>query len=45
MILGIHNWVRWCDKVIDLAPADTGAKIRSENDLDGPNSRSGREML
>jgi len=27
VILGIHNWVRWCNKVIGLAPADTGTKI------------------
>ncbi|OJA08914.1 hypothetical protein AZE42_07364 [Rhizopogon vesiculosus] len=30
VLLGVHNYKRWCDVVTDLAPADTGVKIQPD---------------
>jgi hypothetical protein len=36
VVLGIHNYVRWCDIVTDLGNGDTGTKIQSEYYSDTP---------
>ncbi|KAG0696921.1 lectin 2b [Suillus ampliporus] len=30
VVLGVHNYQRWCDVVVDLAPAETGMKIHPQ---------------
>ncbi|KAG2066144.1 lectin 3a [Suillus decipiens] len=42
VVLGVHNYKRWCDIVTDLAPGDTAMKIQPEYYMDG-NPRN--EML
>ncbi|KAG2366745.1 lectin [Suillus spraguei] len=42
VVLGVHNYKRWCDIVTDLAPGDTAMKIQPEYYQEG-NPRN--EML
>ncbi|KAG2109272.1 lectin [Suillus discolor] len=35
VVLGIHNYKRWCDISTDLTPEDTGMKIHPEYYTDG----------
>ncbi|KAG2109320.1 lectin 2b [Suillus discolor] len=35
VVLGIHNYKRWCDIDVNLAPGDTGMKIHPEYYTDG----------
>jgi len=43
VLLGVHNYKRWCDIVTDLVPSDTNFKIQPTYYQDGVRSRS--EML
>ncbi|OTA55465.1 hypothetical protein K449DRAFT_388140, partial [Hypoxylon sp. EC38] len=27
VVVGVHNWVRWCDIVTSISPADSAGKV------------------
>jgi len=35
VLLGVHNYKRWCDIVTDIAPGDTGMKLHPDYYVDG----------
>ena len=40
VMLGVHNYKRWCDIVVDLAAGDTNLKIQPTYYQEGEGSRS-----
>jgi hypothetical protein len=44
LVLGIHNWGKWCDTVTDLGKGEHGQKILSEYYSETPKRASWKQL-